>query len=201
VLSKLNISFQSQLTEAGIDEAGRGCLAGPVVAAAVILPKEFRHDLLNDSKQMSASHRELLRDYICLHATSWAIGLATVSEIDEVNILQATYFAMHRAIAGLNVPPQLLVVDGNRFKPYASIPHQTIIEGDAKYLHIAAASVLAKTYRDELMLELHNDFPVYGWDRNKGYGTAQHRVAIDTYGQCVHHRKSFKLKSQQLSLF
>ena len=201
MLSKLSFSFQNKLIEAGIDEAGRGCLAGPVVAAAVILPKYFKHDLLNDSKQMSVVNRELLRDYICIHATCWAIGVATVDEIDAVNILQATYLAMHRAIAGLNVSPQLLAVDGNRFKPYASIPHQTIIEGDAKYLHIAAASVLAKTYRDALMLELHECFPIYGWDKNKGYGTIQHRVAMAEHGQCLHHRKSFKLKNQQLSLF
>jgi len=201
VISKLSFSFQNRLTEAGVDEAGRGCLAGPVVAAAVMLPKNFKHDLLNDSKQMSAVNRELLRDYICLHATSWAIGLATVDEIDAVNILQATYLAMHRAIAGLSVAPQLLAIDGNRFKPYASIPHQTIIEGDAKYLHIAAASVLAKTYRDAHMLELHDEFPIYGWDKNKGYGTLQHRAAMAEHGQCLHHRKSFKLKNQQLSLF
>jgi ribonuclease HII len=201
VKTKLSNSIQSELMEAGIDEAGRGCLAGPVVAAAVILPKNFKHDLLNDSKQMSVVNRELLRDYICKHATSWAIGVATVDEIDSVNILQATYLAMHRAISGLNVLPQLLAIDGNRFKPYASIPHQTIIEGDAKFLHIAAASVLAKTYRDALMLELHEGFPFYGWDKNKGYGTIQHRVAMAEHGQCLHHRKSFKLKNQQLSLF
>lgn len=187
--------------EAGVDEAGRGCLAGPVVAAAVILPEGFTHPLLNDSKKMSAAHRMELREIILSEALSYGIGMASAEEIDRINILQATYLAMHRAIEQLSAQVSLLLIDGNRFKAYPSITHRTVIGGDGIHLSIAAASVLAKTERDILMKTLHGQFPQYNWHKNKGYGTAEHCLALDQYGYSEFHRKTFKLKSRQLSLF
>jgi ribonuclease HII len=199
--TRLKSFLYSEGVEAGIDEAGRGCLAGPVVAAAVILPVGFQHPLLFDSKQVKEKDRNELRAVIEREATSWAVGMASVEEIDSINILQATYLAMHRAIAKLQLKPEFLAIDGNRFKPYPEIAHETVIGGDAKYAHIAAASILAKTHRDEYMMVLHNDFPEFGWDSNKGYGTAKHVSALRHYGHTTHHRKSFTLKDKQLSLF
>lgn len=193
--------FQSDVLEAGVDEAGRGCLAGPVVAAAVILPDNFYHPLLNDSKKMTEKNRALLQDVIQSEALAYCIAEASAEEIDQINILQATFLAMHRAIEGLKLKPGFLLIDGNRFKAYTDIPHQTIVEGDGKYLHIAAASVLAKTYRDDLMKKLHAEFDHYGWDKNKGYGTEIHRKAIETIGITCYHRKTFTLKNKQLQLF
>lgn len=178
---------------AGCDEAGRGCLAGPVVAAAVILPKDFQHPLLNDSKQLSEKKREILRPIIEKEATAWAVGVVGHEEIDEMNILNASIMAMHRALAKLSQPPDFVIVDGNRFKPYGQIEHECVVKGDAIYLSIAAASVLAKTHRDDLMLELQHDFPQYGWAQNKGYPTKSHRLAIGEHGPCAYHRKSFTL--------
>ena len=167
-MAKLKIRYQEDLLEAGVDEAGRGCLAGPVFAAAVILPPTYRHPLLNDSKQVSEKDRYLLRDHIQEHALAWSVAEIGQAVIDDINILQATYRAMHRAIDGLTTRPELLLIDGNRFLSYSGIPHQCIIDGDALYRSIAAASILAKTYRDDLMHRLHGEFPMYGWDRNKG---------------------------------
>lgn len=185
--------FKDGLLEAGCDEAGRGCYAGPVFAAAVILPREFNHPLLNDSKQVKLKDRYFLRDVIEETATAWAIGIATAEEIDRVNILQATWIAMHRAIEGLGIAPELLLIDGNRFRPYPFIPHHCIIKGDGLYTSIAAASILAKTYRDDHMLQLHQQFPQYAWNENKGYGTKKHRIAIEASGLCRFHRKSFRI--------
>ena len=193
--------FQSDVIEAGVDEAGRGCLAGPVVAAAVVLPENFYHPLLNDSKKMTEKNRELLKDIIKNEALAYFIAEASAEEIDQINILQATFLAMHRAIEGLKLKPGYLLIDGNRFKVYKEVPHQTIVEGDGKYLHIAAASVLAKTYRDDLMKKLHAEFDHYGWNKNKGYGTEIHRKAIETVGITCYHRKTFTLKNKQLQLF
>ncbi len=189
------------LLEAGIDEAGRGCLAGPVVAAAVILPKNFKNAFLNDSKKLSEAKRLELRNIIEEESLCFSIGIATVDEIDKINILQASFLAMHRAINGLQNKPELLLVDGNRFKPYPDIPHETIIGGDGKYLSIAAASVIAKTERDAIMKNLDAEFPQYGWAKNKGYGTMDHRTAIQQLGPCSWHRKTFRLLPKQLSLF
>jgi ribonuclease HII len=193
--------FQTDVLEAGVDEAGRGCLAGPVVAAAVILPDDFYHPLLNDSKKMTEKNRELLQDVIKNEALAYCIAEASAEEIDQINILQATFLAMHRAIEGLKLKPGFLLIDGNRFKVYKEVPHQTIVEGDGKFLHIAAASVLAKTHRDSLMKMLHTKFEIYGWDKNKGYGTEIHRKAIETVGISCYHRKTFTLKNKQLQLF
>lgn len=193
--------FQMSSPEAGVDEAGRGCLAGPVVAAAVILPEDFSHPLLNDSKKMTEKNRDILQDVIRKEALAFCIAEASAEEIDQINILQATFLAMHRAISGLKLSPAFLLIDGNRFKPYQEIQHQTIVEGDGKFLHIAAASVLAKTYRDELMKKLHGEFGDYGWDKNKGYGTEIHRKAIESHGITCYHRKTFTLKNKQLQLF
>ena len=191
-----------KIVEAGCDEAGRGCLAGPVVAAAVILPKDFRHPFLTDSKQLSEKKRNELRTVIEREAVAYAIGAAYPIEIDEINILNASFLAMHRAIAGLKKTPDCLMIDGNRFQPYPNIPHSCIVKGDSKFLHIAAASVLAKTYRDEYMEELHSTFPCYKWNKNKGYPTKEHRLGIKTFGDCEHHRQSFSLiEHEQLSLF
>jgi ribonuclease HII len=192
--------FREGVLEAGIDEAGRGCYAGPVVAAAVILPADFYHPLLNDSKQLKERDRYLLRPLIEEAAVAWAYAFVSCEEIDRINILQATYKAMHQAIYGLRVLPELLLVDGNRFKPFKGIEHQCIIGGDGWYASIAAASILAKTYRDDYMQKLHQEFPAYGWNKNKGYGTAVHREAIETYGLCRHHRKSFAIGPGQLKL-
>jgi ribonuclease HII len=185
---------------AGCDEAGRGCLAGPVVAAAVILPNNFKNKMLNDSKLLSEKKRDLLRKVIEKQATCWAIGIVSPAEIDKINILNASFLAMHRAIKKLYVEPEFLIIDGNRFNPYQSINHECIIKGDGKYLVIAAASVLAKTYRDDIMKKLADEFPDYNWQNNKGYPTKQHRNAIKKIGISKHHRKSFQLLPSQLSL-
>lgn len=193
-------NYSGNKLEAGVDEAGRGCLAGPVVAAAVILPFDYKHTLLNDSKQLSKKRRELLREDILKDAIAWAIGEATAEEIDGINILQASYLAMHRAVSNLKVEPAYLLIDGNRFKPYGTVPHSCIIKGDGKYLSIAAASILAKTYRDDLMVQLAQDYRQYGWDQNAGYPTKAHRQAIQEFGVTEHHRQSFTLLSKQTNL-
>ena len=193
--------FDSHLLEAGLDEAGRGCYAGPVFAAAVILPKDFHHPLLNDSKQLKEKDRELLRPIIEKESISWAVASIDNEEIDRINILQASYKAMHLSLDQLKTTPELLLVDGNRFKPYKNIPHHCIVKGDGKYTAIAAASILAKTYRDEYMLQAHHEFPHYCWDRNKGYGTADHRNAILQHGLCSFHRKSYNIIPLQQKLF
>ena len=179
--------------ECGCDEAGRGCLAGPVVAAAVILADNFDCPSLNDSKQLSEKERDKLRPIIEKNALAWAVAVVDNTEIDEINILNASILAMHRAIDKLKLTPEFIIVDGNRFKPYQDIPHQTIVKGDAKYLSIAAASVLAKTHRDEIMQELHLEHPQYNWDKNKAYPTKKHRNAIREFGTTCHHRLSYNL--------
>lgn len=193
--------FQEIHIEAGCDEAGRGCLAGPVVAASVILPKDYSHQELNDSKQLSESQRMKLRIEILKDAIAWGVGVVSPQEIDEINILNASYLAMHRAIEQLKVTPELLLIDGNRFNPFDSIPHECIIKGDGKYYSIAAASVLAKTHRDELMKSLASAYPGYGWETNVGYPTKAHRKGIKEFGATPHHRKSFQLLPSQLELF
>jgi ribonuclease HII len=192
--------YQKELTEAGCDEAGRGCYAGPVFAAAVILPKKFRHPLLNDSKQVDPETREELKVFIEAHATCYAVAMVDHEEIDHINILRASFKAMHHALDALPVQPELLLIDGNRFSVYKTIPHQCIIQGDAIYASIAAASILAKTYRDAFMVRLHEEFPQYNWKSNKGYGTLEHRTAIEQYGLCKYHRRSFDILPQQLEL-
>ncbi|TNE48780.1 MAG: ribonuclease HII [Bacteroidetes bacterium] len=189
--------------EAGCDEAGRGCLAGPVSAAAVILPEDFAHPLLNDSKQLSAARRALLREVIESEALAWAVAFATPAEIDRINILQASYLAMHRALDSLKTRPAFILVDGNRFRAYAAVPHVCVVKGDGKYMSIAAASVLAKTHRDAAMDQLADAFPEYDWLSNKGYPTAAHREAIRRHGPTPHHRRSFQLlpRDEQLELF
>ena len=182
--------------EAGCDEAGRGCLAGPVTAAAVILPPDFHNDLINDSKQLTERQREQLRPIIEREAVAWAVAMVSPAEIDRINILRASITAMHRALDQLAVRPEGLLVDGNRFFPYHDIPHTTIVKGDGKMLSIAAASILAKTHRDELMRQLDVEFPQYGWARNKGYPTPDHREAIARYGVTPHHRRTFQLLPQ-----
>mgnify|MGYP003335144327 FL=1 len=186
--------FQSLHPEAGCDEAGRGCLAGPVFAAAVILPIDFYDADLNDSKQINEKTRYRLRTIIEQHALAWAVAKIDAKEIDEINILNASIKAMHISISQLSVTPSYIIVDGNRFKPYPSIPHSTIIKGDGKYASIAAASILAKTYRDDFMLEAHEKFPQYNWNKNKGYGTLSHRNAIAEFGRCELHRGSFRIR-------
>ena len=194
-------THSGKILEAGCDEAGRGCLAGPVVAAAVILPTDYSHPLLNDSKQLTAMERETLRGEIEQDAVAWAIGVVDNHRIDEVNILNASYLAMHQAIDQLTHRPEYLLIDGNRYKPHNDIPFDCMIKGDRRFYSIAAASVLAKTYRDALMQELHEEFPAYAWDRNKGYPTVQHRQAIRNHGVTCYHRMSFQLLPPQLSLF
>jgi ribonuclease HII len=186
-------NYSGHRLECGCDEAGRGCLAGPVVAAAVILPLDFSCPGLNDSKQLTELQRDELRIIIEQEAIAWAVALVDEKEIDEINILNASILAMHRAVDKLTVTPEFIIVDGNKFKKYGNIPHQTIVKGDSKYLSIAAASVLAKTHRDELMMKLHGEFPQYGWDRNKAYPTIKHRQAIKQYGVSPYHRLSYKL--------
>ena len=188
------------MKEAGADEAGRGCYAGPVFAAAVILPLDFYHPLLNDSKQVAEKDRELLKEIIKSSAISWAVASIDNGEIDKINILKASFKAMHLAIDQLKPKPQLLLIDGNRFIPYKKIPHHCIIKGDGKYANIAAASILAKTFRDAYMKQLHEEFPQYRWDKNKGYGTLQHRKAIEQYGLCKYHRRSYNILPQQREL-
>lgn len=193
--------LHKELMEAGCDEAGRGCLAGPVYAAAVILPSDFTNDLLNDSKQLSEKQRYQLRDVIEREAVAWAVGVVTNEEIDKINILRASILAMHRAVAQLKVRPQHLLIDGNRFSPYEDIPHTTVVKGDATYMSIAAASILAKTYRDDFMLKIHQEFPQYHWDSNKGYPAPIHREAIRQYGTTPYHRMTFNLLgTKQLGL-
>lgn len=187
--------------EAGCDEAGRGCLAGPVVAAAVILPVGFQHPLLNDSKQVSKKGRELLRDVVEKEALAWAVGICSPEEIDSINILNASILAMHKALNQINIPFDSIAVDGNKFKPYKNIAHTTQVKGDGRFLNIAAASILAKTHRDEIMNNLHLEFPMYGWDSNMGYPTVKHRDAIRENGACKYHRKSFQLLPAQMELF
>ncbi|MFR9166071.1 MAG: ribonuclease HII [Dysgonomonas sp.] len=194
----LELSYNKDVSEAGCDEAGRGCLAGPVFAAAVILPSDFHCEKLNDSKKLSEKARYEIRPIIEEKAVAWAIGIVSAEEIDEINILNASFLAMHRAIAKLKIKPQYLIIDGNRFKPYGDIPHTCIIKGDGKYCSIAAASVLAKTYRDDYMQALHMEYPDYGWDKNKGYPTIAHRKAIHDLGITPFHRKSFRLLEKQL---
>ena len=186
--------------EAGCDEAGRGCLAGPVVAAAVILPGNFQHPLLNDSKQVSKKHRDELKPYIIENALAWAVGICSPMEIDEINILNASILAMHKAIYQLKIKPEFIAVDGNRFKKYHDIPHATQIKGDARFLNIAAASILAKTFRDEIMENLHLEFPQFGWHSNMGYPTIAHRNAIREFGTTIHHRMTFQLLPRQMKL-
>ncbi|MBC7625920.1 ribonuclease HII [Ferruginibacter sp.] len=190
--------LQNELIEAGLDEAGRGCYAGPVFAAAVILPRGFNHPLLNDSKQLKQQERDLLRPIIEKESIAFAVAAVDNNEIDTINILQASFKAMHLSIDKLSIEPGLLLIDGNRFKAYKNLPHQCIIKGDGKYTSIAAASILAKTYRDEYMQQLHLQFPQYGWKKNKGYGTAVHRDAIAMHGLCPYHRKSFNIIPTQI---
>ena len=194
--------FNKVLIEAGFDEAGRGCLAGSVYAAAVILPKDFKNELLNDSKQLTEHQRYALREVIEKEALAWAVGVVTPAEIDEINILNASFLAMHRAVDGLKLKPQHLLIDGNRFKKYQDVPHTTVVKGDGKYLSIAAASILAKTYRDDYMKALHEEYPYYDWSSNKGYPTKKHRAAIREYGTTPYHRMTFNLlgEDSQLSL-
>jgi ribonuclease HII len=187
--------------ETGCDEAGRGCLAGPVTAAAVILPEDFHNELLNDSKQLTERQRELLRPIIEREAIAWAVAFVSPQEIDEINILRASFTAMHRAIDQLTTRPEALLIDGNRFIKYQDIPHTCIVKGDGKMMSIAAASVLAKTHRDEYMQRIAQDFPQYAWDKNKGYPTPAHRAAIELHGATPHHRMSFQLLNPQLTLF
>ena len=190
----LQARFSDSLYECGCDEAGRGCLAGPVVAAAVILPADFVCLELNDSKQLTENAREKLRPIIVKNALAWAIALVDNREIDEINILNASILAMHRAIDKLAIRPEFIIVDGNKFKPYQKIPHKTIVKGDSKFLSIAAASVLAKTHRDEIMQQLHTEFPQYDWSKNKAYPTKKHRNAIQEFGVTPYHRLSFQLE-------
>ena len=192
--------FDKQLLEAGCDEAGRGCLAGDVFAAAVILPKSFKNKILDDSKKLTDKQRKYLRPIIEENAIDWAIAQVSAKEIDEINILNASFLAMHLAINKLKVIPESLLIDGNRFKKYKSIPHTCIIQGDGKYMSIAAASILAKTYRDDYMDKLHEEFPKYNWLNNKAYGTKKHREAIEKYGVTPYHRLSFRLLPEQIKL-
>ncbi|TDQ22727.1 ribonuclease HII [Tenacibaculum caenipelagi] len=196
----LQLNYSGHKLEAGTDEAGRGCLSGPVVAAAVILPDNFKHELLNDSKQLSEKKRQELRPYIEEHALAFGVSFIHQGEVDELNVLQASITGMHRSIEQLTITPEFIIVDGNKFKPYLEISHQTIVKGDAKFMSIAAASVLAKTYRDEYMEKIHQEFPQYNWKKNKGYPTKEHREAIRQFGATPYHRKSFKLLPEQLKL-
>ena len=194
--------LNKELIGAGCDEAGRGWLAGSVYSAAVILPKDFKNELLNDSKQLTEHQRYALREVIEKEALAWAVGVVTPAEIDEINILNASFLAMYRAVDGLKLKPQHLLIDGNRFKKYQDVPHTTVVKGDGKYLSIAAASILAKTYRDDYMKALHEEYPYYDWSSNKGYPTKKHRAAIREYGTTPYHRMTFNLlgEDSQLSL-
>ena len=196
----LIFKIHQQLVECGTDEAGRGCLAGPVTAAAIILPEGFSHPFLNDSKQLSEKKRDELRPILETEAICYGVAHVMMEEIDQLNILHASHLAMHRAIAQMKQTPQFIAVDGNRFKPYGDIPFECVVKGDGKYMHIAAASVLAKTHRDEFMLKLHQEYPQYDWAKNKGYPTQKHRAAIWELGPTPYHRKSFKLLPEQLRL-
>jgi ribonuclease HII len=196
----LEIQVYLDKIEAGTDEAGRGCLAGPVVAAAVILPMGFENNLLNDSKKLTKKQRKTLKPIIENKALAYAVAFVYQEEIDQINILRASITAMHRALDKLDIVPEFISVDGNKFVPYKSIPHKTVVKGDGKYLNIAAASILAKTYRDAYMEKIAKDFPQYDWGNNKGYPTKKHREGIREYGSCLHHRKTFKLLPKQLKL-
>ena len=196
----LELNYDKLKIEAGCDEAGRGCLAGPVVAAAVILPKNFKNEILTDSKILSEKKRELLRPIIEKEAIAWGVGIVSPEEIDEINILNASFLAMHRAVDKLKEIPNLLLIDGNRFNKYKKTEHVCIVKGDRKYLPIAAASILAKTYRDDIMKAYHVEFPVYDWNNNKGYPTKAHRQAIRDFGSTNYHRKSFRLLPEQLEI-
>ena len=196
----LKFNYSGFSLEAGTDEAGRGCLSGPVVAAAVVLPEGFKHPLLNDSKQISEKKRKELRPFIEENALSFGVSFVYQDEVDEINVLQASITGMQRSISQLKIVPEFIIVDGNKFKPYKDIPYETIVKGDAKFMSIAAASVLAKTYRDEYMERIHNEFPEYNWKKNKGYPTKEHRNAIRTFGATKYHRKTFKLLPEQLKL-
>lgn len=196
----LALQYKPDFLECGTDEAGRGCLAGPVTAAAVILEKDFKSEILNDSKQVSEKNRNLLRLFIEEKAACFAVSHVMMDEIDEINILNASILAMHHSIDQLKIRPEHIAVDGNRFKPYANIPHECIVKGDGKYLDIAAASILAKTYRDEFMKKIHEEYPMYNWKQNKGYPTREHREAIRKYGPTKYHRQSFKLLPDELDL-
>ena len=202
-MNSLKLFFQPKLIEAGCDEAGRGCLAGPVCAAAVILPKKLDPKIfrgLDDSKKLTEEKRYELRPLIEKYALAFGVAMVDEKKIDEINILNASFLAMHLAIGKLGIKPELLIIDGNRFSKYRDIPHHCIIKGDGKYLSIAAASVLAKTYRDDHMNLLHREFPQYNWNKNKAYATALHRNAIISHGPCIHHRKSFRLLPEQLEI-
>lgn len=196
----LEVYYKEGVVEAGCDEAGRGCLAGPVFAAAVILPSDYQNEILNDSKQLTEKKRYQLREVIEREALAWAVGIVDNHEIDQINILNASILAMHRALDQLKLRPQNIIVDGNRWKPYRNVPATTIVKGDGKYLSIAAASILAKTYRDDFMLRIHEEFPQYHWDKNKGYPAKIHREAIRQFGTTPYHRMSFNLlgNTQQL---
>ena len=196
----LEAYYTKDVIEAGCDEAGRGCLAGPVFAAAVILPPYFKSEMLNDSKQLSEKNRYALRPLIEQEAIAWGVGVVTAPEIDAINILKASFLAMHRAIEQLKVQPQALLIDGNRFTPYKEIPFTCMVKGDGRFLSIAAASILAKTYRDDYMLQLADEYPSYGWQQNKGYPTRAHREAISKHGITPYHRKTFTLLPSQLTL-
>lgn len=199
--SMLELQLNKNLLEAGCDEAGRGCLAGPVYAAAVILPPDFADERLNDSKQLTARQRYVLRPVIEQHALAWAIGICTAEEIDRINILQASILAMHRALDGLKVRPEYIIVDGNKFRPYGTTPWQTVVKGDGKYMNIAAASILAKTYRDDCMKQLHDEYPYYDWNHNMGYPARAHREGIRQHGPSPYHRMTYNLLGdKQLSL-
>lgn len=199
-LRMLQSNYSGFANEAGTDEAGRGCLSGPVVAAAVILPEDFTHEYLNDSKQLSEKRRNELRPIIEEQALAFSVSFIDQEEVDKLNVLQASIEGMHRALASLKVTPEYIIVDGNKFKPYKEIPYKTIVKGDAKYLSIAAASILAKTYRDAYMEQIDQEYPQYNWKKNKGYPTLEHREAIIKYGITEYHRKTFKLKPEQLKL-
>jgi ribonuclease HII len=188
------------ITEAGCDEAGRGCIAGPVFAAAVILPPGYQNSSLNDSKKLSARSRQILKEVVERDALHYAVGLVDEKEIDQINILNASFLAMHRALDQLKIEPAHLIIDGNRFKPYKDISHSCIVKGDGKYASIAAASILAKTYRDEFMKQLHQEYPVYAWEKNKGYPTRSHRRAVLENGPSPYHRRSFRLLNDQMGL-
>ncbi|QXP73450.1 ribonuclease HII [Tenacibaculum sp. AHE15PA] len=196
----LKLNYSGHILEAGTDEAGRGCLSGPVVAAAVILPENFHHELLNDSKQVSEKKRRELRPYIEEHALAFGVAFVDHKEVDEINVLQASITGMQRSIEQLSPQPAFIIVDGNKFKPYKEIPHETIVKGDAKFMSIAAASVLAKTYRDEYMEKIHQEYPQYNWRKNKGYPTKEHRNAIREFGATPYHRMTFKLLPEQFKL-
>lgn len=196
----LKLNYSGFSLEAGTDEAGRGCLCGPVVAAAVILPDNFTHPFLNDSKQLSKKKREEVRPFIEQYALAFSVSFVGQQEVDEINVLMASITGMHRAITALKIIPEFIIVDGNKFIDYKEIPHETIVKGDANFLSIAAASVLAKTYRDDYMAKIHLEFPMYNWVKNKGYPTKEHRNAIREFGATQHHRKTFRLLPEQIKL-